>query len=138
MNLQNEFLKSILIVDDELYIRQSLFNYFEDCEWQAFMAESGESALALLQTQPCCAAIVDIRMGGMDGEAFIRKTYEKYPGMVFLICTGSPEYELPEDLQQLPCVADTVFGKPVTNIDELEKTITKLLYDNKTEFPGMV
>ena len=66
-------------------------------------------------------------MGGMDGEMFIRSASEKYPDMVFVICTGSPAYETSEDLLQLPCVADQAFGKPVTDTYELENTISKLL-----------
>ena len=120
---------SILIVDDELYIRQSFIDYFEDRDWQVFDAESGEAALELLKTQISSSAIVDIRMTGMDGETFIRNASKKYPDMVFVICTGSPEYEPADDIRQCPNVADQVFGKPVTNIDKLEKTIKDMLAD---------
>lgn len=119
--------KSILIIDDELYIRQSFICYFEDREWMVFDAESGESALERLKTQICSAAIVDIRMIGMDGETFIRNVSKKYPDMVFVICTGSPEYETAEDILQLPNVAKHVFGKPVTSIDKLEDEIKGML-----------
>jgi DNA-binding response OmpR family regulator len=61
-----------------------LGNSFEDCGWQVFTAESGESALELLQNQSCPTAVVDIRMGGMDGETFIRKAYEKHPEIILL------------------------------------------------------
>ncbi len=115
--------KQILIVDDEPYIRQSFFDFFEDREWQVFMADSTESALELLKTQTCAVAIVDIRMGGMDGESFIRKASEKFPDMVFIVCTGSPEYQMSEDLIQLQSVLNKVFGKPVTDMFELENTI---------------
>lgn len=119
--------KSILIVDDEDYIRQSFIDYFEDRHWLVFDAESGESALELLKTQICSAAVVDIRMTGMDGETFIRNASKKYPDMVFVICTGSPEYETSEDVLRLPNVANQVFGKPVIYIDKLENTIKEML-----------
>ncbi len=129
--MMEEIKKNILVVDDEIYIRQSFIDYFEDRDWMVFDAESGESALELLKTQACSAAIVDIRMTGMDGETFIRQASKKYPDMVFVICTGSPEYETSEDLRQCPNVADQVFGKPVTNIDKLENTVIKILADAK-------
>ena len=119
--------KSILIVDDEIYIRQSFIDYFEDRDWLVFDAESGETALELLKNQACSAAIVDIRMTGMDGEAFIRNASKKYPDMVFVICTGSPEYETSEDIRRLSNAADQVFGKPVTCIEKLENTIKEML-----------
>lgn len=119
--------KSILIVDDEEYIRQSFIDYFEDWHWLVFDAESGESALELLKTQICSAAVVDIRMTGMDGETFIRNASKKYPDMVFVICTGSPEYDTSEDILRLPNVANQVFGKPVIYMDKLENTIKGML-----------
>ena len=118
--------KKILIVDDERHIRQSFSDYFQDRGWQVFTAESGEAALELLKTRTCAVALVDIRMCGMDGEAFIRKASENL-AMFFVVCTGSPEYEISEDLIRLPCVADKVFGKPVIDLNELEDTINKLL-----------
>lgn len=115
--------KKILIVDDEPNIRQSFLDFFEDRDWQVFSTDSGEAALEVLETQPCNAAVVDIRMGGMDGETFIRKAYEKCPEMFFVMCTGSPEYKAPEDLKKSPCVCDQIFGKPVINMGELEQKI---------------
>ena len=115
--------KSILIVDDEIYIRQSFIDYFDDRDWLVFDAESGDAALELLKSQACSVAIVDIRMTGMDGETFIKNASKTYPDMVFIICTGSPEYEKSEDIAQLSNVADQVFGKPVICIDKLEDTI---------------
>ena len=121
--------KKILIVDDEPHIRQSFSDFFEDREWRVYTADSGEAALELLKTRTCSVALVDIRMCGMDGESFIRKASERYSAMFFIVCTGSPEFEISEDLIQLPCVADRVFGKPVTDLNELEETINKLLSD---------
>lgn len=121
--------KSILIVDDEIYVRQSFIDYFEDRQWLVFDAKSGESALELLKTESCSAAIVDIRMTGMDGEMFIRNAFKKYPHMIFVICTGSPEYETANDIFQCPNVADQIFLKPVICIGKLEDTIEGMLTD---------
>ena len=122
--------KSILIVDDELYVRQSMLDYFEDHLWQVMQAESGEQALELLETHSPAAAIVDIRMGGMDGSSFIRQASIKKYGMAFVICTGSPDYDFPNDLQESPCVSKKIFTKPVINMslleDELERMIKKM------------
>lgn len=131
MNQGNEIIKTILIVDDEDHVRQSFFNYFEDHEWQVFSADSGESALELLLKQSCSAAVVDMRMTGMDGETFIRHAIDKYPEMAFVICTGTPEFRVSEDILKKSCVADKVFAKPVINLSELEKTIKNLLANKK-------
>ncbi len=119
--------KTILLVDDETNIRQSFADYFEDNLWIALQAENGEQALELLETQSPDGAVVDIRMGGMDGHAFIRSAYTKKPDMGFIICTGSPEYDVPADLKEKMRVSNTLFRKPVANMEELEQTLTSLI-----------
>ena len=75
-------------------------------------ANSGEEALELLTSAGPDVIIVDVRMGGMDGNAFIRKSIRKSKKKaVFFICTGSPEYEIPEDLRKYSRVAKKYLQK---------------------------
>ncbi len=127
-----ESMKTILIVDDETFIRQSFADYFEDHLWRPLQAESGERALEILEKESPGGAIVDIRMGGMDGNAFIREAHEKNPTMVFVICTGSPEYDVPVDLRKRARVSSHLFRKPVADMGELEKEIRRLISDAET------
>ncbi len=123
----SESAKTVLIVDDEAFIRQSLADYFEDNLWKTLQAESGEQALELLERGSPAGAIVDIRLPGMDGNCFIREAAKKKTYMAFLVCTGSPEYDVPVDLQKLPCVSNRLFRKPVTDMTELEKELICLI-----------
>ena len=127
----DEPVKKVLFVDDEINIRQSFADYFEDNLWETLQAENGEQALEILRTEAPQGAVVDIRMGGMDGNAFIREAYEKNPDLNFIICTGSPEYDVPPDLKALPRVSDTLFRKPVANLSELELTLSRLIETNQ-------
>jgi DNA-binding NtrC family response regulator len=112
--------RTILIVDDEASVRQSFYDYFEDRLWRPLQAESGERALEILEQESPCCVIVDIRMGGMDGNTFIREAVLKKPETAFVICTGSPEYDIPADLLKLPGVSNHIFKKPVTQMKKLE------------------
>lgn len=123
----NKSVKTVLLVDDEIFIRQSFADYFEDHLWQVLQAESGEQGLKILEDNSPDCAIVDIRMGGMDGNTFIRKAYRKKENMGFVICTGSPEYEVPEDLRKLPCVSNHLFKKPVTDLGALKKDLLQII-----------
>jgi YesN/AraC family two-component response regulator len=123
----SESIKTVLIVDDEAFIRQSFFDYFEDRLWRPLQAESGEEALFMLKKESPHGAIVDIRMGGMDGHAFIREAIRKKPNMAFVICTGSPRYDIPADLLKLPCVSSHMFKKPVIHMAEVEKALCRLI-----------
>ncbi len=116
-----------MIVDDDAFIRQSFVDHFEDRLWEVIQAESAEQALELLEEVSPDGAIVDIRLGGMDGNAFIRKAFRSKPRMGFVICTGSPEYDVPADLLSLPCVSVRVFRKPVTDMADLEEDLLQLI-----------
>jgi CheY-like chemotaxis protein len=67
-------MKTILILDDEKVVRESFLDYFEDHLWNPVQAESGEQALELLKKESPVVAIVDVRLPGMDGNVFIRKS----------------------------------------------------------------
>ena len=123
----NESIKTVLIVDDEAFIRQSFFDYFEDRLWRPLQAESGEKALEIMEKESPHGAIVDIRMRGMDGNAFIRKALLKRPETAFIICTGSPEYDIPADLLNLTGVSGHIFKKPVTDLAGLEEELLRLI-----------
>ena len=125
--------RTILIIDDEECIRRSFFDWFEDREWTSFESESAERSLEILETESPDCTIVDIRMGGMNGNDFIREAIRKRPNMVFVICTGSPEYSIPDDLLALPCVSEKVFRKPVTSFVELEETMLSLIVKQETK-----
>ncbi|WP_022663871.1 response regulator [Desulfospira joergensenii] len=127
----DEPVKTVLLVDDEINIRQSFADYFEDNLWETLQAENGEQALEILKTASPQGAIVDIRMGGMDGNAFIREAYEKNPDLNFIICTGSPEYDVPPDLKGLPRVSEILFRKPVADMAALEKTLSCLIRNHQ-------
>ncbi len=123
---------SVLIIDDDAAIRQSFADYFEDQNFIVLSAESGEEALEILMTESPDAAIVDVRMMGMSGVDFIQKAYPQKPDCIFLICTGSPEYRLPDDLLQLSRVSCKVFQKPVKNLSLVYKEILRMFSEVKT------
>jgi DNA-binding NtrC family response regulator len=58
---------AVLVVDDEFSVRDSLSRWLRKDGFDATPAESAEAALALSRTTHFDAAVVDIRMPGMDG-----------------------------------------------------------------------
>lgn len=120
-------MKTLLVLDDEEVIREAFAAYFEDNLWISLQSESAEDALALLENEDPDAAIVDIRLPGMGGGDFIRKALLFKPKMAFVICTGSPEYIVPADLQGSIQVSNQVFKKPITKLFDLENEILSLI-----------
>ncbi len=58
---------TILVVDDEEGIRQSLSSVLKDEGYQAEAVASGEACLDFLSAKPCDVVLLDIWLEGMDG-----------------------------------------------------------------------
>jgi CheY-like chemotaxis protein len=115
--------KTVLILDDDNAVRDSLIYYFEDRGWSVLPATSAEEALDILQHKMPDGAVVDIRLPGMDGNEFIRLACKIHTCLAYVIVTGSPEYRLPEDVRTMPPVSDNVFSKPVVKLHLLEEAL---------------
>lgn len=116
----------ILIIDDEPLVASSVECFLEDRDWNVVVDESGEDALETIVDETIKFAIVDIRLGGMTGEEFIREAYLKRPDIIYIICTGSPNYTVDESLYQIPALYKQIFKKPVKDLSVLETTIAEL------------
>ena len=120
---------TIMIIDDDRAVLESFCDYFQDHGFRTLPVASGEAALASFDAEAPDAAIVDIRMGGMTGDDFIRQAGMRQSGCAFVICTGSPDYSIPNGIRGLRGVSPTVFRKPVADLGLLEREILRLVRD---------
>ena len=123
--------KRILVVDDEESIRRNLRIYLEDEGFEVSGAESGERALEMLTEKTFDAAIVDMRLPGMDGNSFIERAHELDAQLGFLVFTGSVGYQLPKQLAGTGMGESRVFMKPQSDLTPLVKELTGLLEEGK-------
>jgi len=79
---------SILVVDDEESVRDSLYNWFIDDGYAVECAENAKQALSMLEARNFDIILADIKMPGMDGMEMHRriKTLNKEP--IFIIMTA--------------------------------------------------
>ncbi|MBI9087988.1 MAG: response regulator [Desulfobacterium sp.] len=110
---------NVLVLDDEESIRHSIAAYFEDEGFTVFEAASGEDALELLESRRVDAAIVDIRLPGMDGNTFMTKACKIDSTIRFVVHTGSADYVLPDSLKSAGVRVEAVFIKPVHDLNVL-------------------
>ncbi|HEX3849724.1 MAG TPA: sigma-54 dependent transcriptional regulator [Polyangiaceae bacterium] len=78
----------ILVIDDDESIRRTLRLCLEAANYSVSMAASGEAGLALAKKQPPDLALVDLRLGGMDGLAVTRALSQEAPGAQVVIMTA--------------------------------------------------
>jgi len=79
---------SIMIVDDEMIVRESLFHWFEKAGHVVETASSGFEALEKLERFPFELLFVDIKMPGMDGIELLEKVKAEYPDTIVIIITA--------------------------------------------------
>ncbi|HOP06943.1 MAG TPA: response regulator [candidate division Zixibacteria bacterium] len=84
---------SILVVDDELLIRDLLYDFFAGQGWQIAIADTGEKALGILKEKEIDLVLTDLRMPQMDGLDLARLVREEHPDMPVVIMTGFPSVE---------------------------------------------
>jgi DNA-binding NtrC family response regulator len=118
---------TILVVDDEETIRDSLQIFLEAQGWNVVTAGSAEQALDLLSAQPCDGAIVDIRLPGVSGDAMILAAKAGHPDLKWLICTGSMDFRPGPELLALGLTPQDVFTKPIADMGQLVARLRELL-----------
>ena len=83
----------LLIVDDELIVRDSLSKWFREEGYEVIAAESAKDALERMAERHFDLALVDIKMPGTDGVELQRRMHEIDPDMVVIIMTGYASVE---------------------------------------------
>ncbi len=122
---------SVLILDDMELLRNCIAARLDDFEWPNFRAANSAEAYASLKDHHVDAAIVDIQLGREDGTDFVRQAAAEYPNLMFVMCTGNPEYKLPPDIASLPQVSQNIFLKPIEDMDDLIREVEKTLATSK-------
>jgi DNA-binding NtrC family response regulator len=83
----------LLIIDDELSVRDSLGKWFREEGYEVGTAESASEALTRLAEQKWDLALVDIKMRGTDGIELQRRMREVDPSLLTIIMTGYASVE---------------------------------------------
>ena len=116
--------RNILIVDDELHIRQGLVAAVESEGYTGLEAADGLEAWNLISSQSIDMVITDLRMPNMSGEELLRKIYSTYPTIPVVVLTGHGTIE--DAVTAMQNGAVDFLTKPV-NLDHLFVLIKKSL-----------
>jgi DNA-binding NtrC family response regulator len=84
----NDLQVHLLLVEDEVTLREVTAERLEEHGYRVVPVESGEDALQQISDFAFDAIITDLRLPGIDGTQVIEKALELYPDIVGVVVTG--------------------------------------------------
>ena len=116
--------RTILVVDDEKYIREGLVAALEMDGYTGLQAENGQVAWKIINSEPVDIVITDLRMPDMSGSELLKKIYTTYPTIPVVVLTGHGTIE--DAVTAMQNGAVDFLTKPV-NLDHLSVLIKRSL-----------
>ncbi|MDD5005584.1 MAG: response regulator [Candidatus Omnitrophica bacterium] len=114
----------LLIVDDEMDVREFAKSFFKRRKIDVVTAASGEETLSMLEKEMPDLIILDIRLEGMDGIETLKRMRQMGNKTDVIMVTGVDEKETMDKAKELGAI--DYIHKPLI-LDELEKVVLKRL-----------
>lgn len=128
--------KTILIIDDEYYVRDSMAAYLDDVGYRVLSAENGLEGLAVFRREMPDIVLTDLRMPIMDGFGVVKSVRAEAPFTPIVVVSGLGAID--EAVRALNLGAWDYVSKPIMNFEELKITLervlerARLLIENRT------
>jgi PAS domain S-box-containing protein len=117
----------VLIVDDDVLVRELLATEFEEFGYDVIVAQNGDEALALLSAgERVDALLTDLSMPEMDGLALIRAAQAQRPKLPTILLTGYAGDGTAMALSGAMSGSFTLLRKPITG-EQLAGRLAALL-----------
>ncbi len=117
---------SILVVDDESPVRETLAEMLQVMGHRVLLAESGHNALQMLAVNNCDLVFTDLAMPEMDGWETSREIRKRWPEMNVVLVTGYGTGTTPPVGDE--GLINGIIGKPF-DFNQINQTITKIVTD---------
>ena len=114
----------ILVVDDEVEIREMLQRHFTLLDYNVDMAANGAEAVKIIKQKRIDIVITDLLMPEMSGVDLLEFIHEDSPMIHTIAITGYVTLE-----NALSCMrlgADNIIFKPLEDLTELEETVRRV------------
>jgi DNA-binding NtrC family response regulator len=115
----------ILVVDDELIVRELVAGHFRNRGFTVSMAENGKAALTVMSRHHIDILIVDLQMPVMDGHELLAAVRVQHPFARAIVLTGCATFE--NVLATLEAGAFSFVTKPLTTMEPLDHAVDQAL-----------
>ena len=122
--------ETILIVDDEPRILQTLRGVLADEGFQANTAENGAEALRLIQKDLLALILLDIWMPDLDGIELLKRIKESFPEVIVIMMSGHGSIETAVKATKLG--AYDYIEKPIS-LEKIILTVRHGLHEKRLE-----
>jgi UDP-3-O-[3-hydroxymyristoyl] N-acetylglucosamine deacetylase len=124
---------TILVVDDEQQIRQTVRGVLADEGYDVIEADNGRRALDVLAERPPQLALVDIWMPEVDGIELVQRMRHEAPGLPIIVMSGHGTIETA--VQVIRMGAADFLEKPF-KLDALLAAVTRVLRERDSVAPA--
>jgi len=124
-------LKTILVIDDETLVRESMAVYLEDSGFNVIQAVDGKQGVILFTKHRPDLVLCDLRMPEMDGMAVLEEISKTSPDTPIIIVSGAGQIH--DVVEALRLGALDYLVKPITNMAVLEKAVENALHRTHLE-----
>lgn len=115
----------LLVVDDELIIRELVASHFRARGYTVSTAEHGKAALDIMARQRIDILIVDLQMPVMDGHQLLAEVRAHHPFTRSIVLTGCVTID--NVMTTLEAGAFSFVTKPLTDMRPLERAVDQAL-----------
>lgn len=102
-------MKTILVVDDESMIRESVSSYLEKQGYQVFSAETGREALRIFESEQISLLVLDLMLPDLSGEEICKTVRSRSRVPIIMLTAKTMEDDM---LNGLDLGADDYITKP--------------------------
>ena len=122
---------TVLVIDDDALVRDSISAYLEDCDYVMLTAASAAAGLDLLDETQVDAVICDLKMPGMSGIELLALVKARHPKLPVIVVSGAGVME--DVVQALRLGADDYLVKPILDLAVLSHALRKALQRTQLE-----
>ena len=125
-------MSSLLIVEDEVTIREMLFDLLSE-EHSCFQTNTAEEALKILESEQINVVLTDISMPGMSGLELLGHTRQRWPSIEVIMISGIRDREYAGGLVRMGAFDYLV--KPF-DLDDIRRSVARAAEKSEQSLTG--